>query len=251
MIKEAAIPGKSLRIHAAIARDLGQAIVSGHYAPGHIFEGEIEASERLKVSRSAYREAIKILAAKGLLVSKPKLGTRVSPRHEWHLLDPDVLAWICDDKPDPDLLDSLFELRMMVEPAAAAAAAERRSKVDLKGMSDALNLMRTHTLNSAIGKSADQDFHATLLKATHNPFVISFTNGVTAAVNSLTELKQRSGPLTRDPVPDHEKVYDAIAARNPEKARKKMLELINLAQEDTRARMRSASPKRPRTRRSA
>lgn len=242
---------ESLRLHATIARDFGRAIVSGQYPPGHIFDGEIEASQQLDVSRSAYREAIKILSAKGLLSSKPKLGTSVSPRHEWHLLDPDVLEWICDGDPDIDLLNSLFELRMMVEPAAAADAAERRTKSDLEDMSDALELMRQHTLNSTTGRAADKQFHAALLKATRNPFVISLTSGVTAAVESVTKLKQRPGPLTRDPIPDHENVYKAIVAKDPAKARRKMSELIRLAQEDTVVRLRRPAKKRSRVRKSA
>ena len=91
---------KKLRLHGSIARDLGVQIVSGHYEPGHVLDGEIEASERLEVSRTAYREAMRILAAKGLVESRPKVGTRVSPQARWHLLDPDVLSWIFAGEPD-------------------------------------------------------------------------------------------------------------------------------------------------------
>ncbi len=119
----------ALRLHGTIARDIGVRIVSGKIAPGRVLEGEIEASERLKVSRTAYREAVRILAAKGLIESRPKLGTRVSEPHCWHLLDPDVISWIFTGTPDERLLRALFELRTIVEPAAAAlAAAEAQSR---------------------------------------------------------------------------------------------------------------------------
>src|SRR4051812_22408470 len=85
---------KSIRLHGTIARDLGVRIVSGRSRPGDLLDNEIQASERLKVSRTAYREAIRILNAKGLVHSRPKVGTRVSEPESWHLLDPDVLAWI-------------------------------------------------------------------------------------------------------------------------------------------------------------
>lgn len=224
---------KTLRIHGAIARDLGLAIVSGKHRPGHVLEGEVEASERLRISRTAYREAMRILSAKGLVHSRPRVGTRVSPVEDWHLLDPDVLSWAFSAEPEPEVLHGLFELRSIVEPAAAALAATRRSQKHLEVMRAALDGMARHSLDTEAGREADQDFHAALLRATNNPFIISLTNGVTAAVDALTEFKIRIAPLKRSPVPDHLRVYDAIAAKDPEGARDAMNELIRLAIMDT------------------
>ena len=227
-------PGrKPLRLHGTIARDLGVMIVSGRYRPGHVLDGEVEASEQRKVSRTAYREALRILAAKGLVNSRPRVGTRVSALDQWHLLDPDVLSWAFSGEPEPDVLHGLFELRAIVEPAAAALAAARRTQKHLDAMRHALDAMARHTLNVEAGRVADKDFHAALLHATHNPFIVSLTNGVTAAVNALTEFKQRIAPLKRDPAPDHWRVYDAIAAKNADGARAAMSELIRLAIMDT------------------
>lgn len=150
---------KSLRLHGTIARDLGVLIVSGRYKPGDILNGEIDASDRLQVSRTAYREAVRILSAKGLVESRPKVGTRVSPQARWHMLDPDVLSWIFEFEPDDTLLSNLFELRKIVEPEAAALAAMRRSDAELQDMEKALEGMATHTLASEAGRLADQDFH--------------------------------------------------------------------------------------------
>src|SRR6266542_3023286 len=122
---------KSLRLHGMVARDLGVRIVSGVYLPGDLLDGEIDASGYLKISRTAYREAIRILAAKGLVEVRPKVGTRVTPRDHWHLLDPDVLSWMFEHEPDERLLESLFELRKVVEPEAAALAATRRTQAHL------------------------------------------------------------------------------------------------------------------------
>jgi DNA-binding FadR family transcriptional regulator len=227
-------PGrKPLRLHGSIARDIGVLIVSGRYRPGHILDGEVEASERRKVSRTAYREAVRILAAKGLVHSRPRVGTRVSALEQWHLLDPDVLAWAFSGEPEPEVLHGLFELRTIVEPAAAALAAARRNQQHLDAMRRALDGMTQHTLNVEEGRIADKEFHAALLLATNNPFIVSLTNGVTAAVNALTEFKQRIAPLKRDPAPDHWRVYDAIAAKDAEGARAAMTELIRLAIMDT------------------
>ena len=99
----------------------------------------------------AYREAVRILAAKGLVEAKPKVGTRVTRRADWHLLDPDVLDWAFDTEPDLVLLDSLFELRDVVDSAAAGLAAKRRSSlVDLQSMRDALSGMAAHTLATEV-----------------------------------------------------------------------------------------------------
>jgi DNA-binding FadR family transcriptional regulator len=224
---------KSLRLHGTIARDLGVLIVSGRYRAGHILDGEVEASEQRKVSRTAYREALRILAAKGLVHSRPRVGTRVSPLENWHLLDPDVLSWAFSGEPEPEVLHGLFELRTIVEPAAAALAATRRNQKHLDSMRRALDAMTLHTLNVEEGRIADKEFHAALLRATANPFIVSLTNGVTAAVNALTEFKQRIAPLKRDPAPDHWRVYDAIAAKDADAARVAMTELIRLAIMDT------------------
>lgn len=224
---------KALRLHGSIARDLGVAIVSGRYRPGHVLAGEVEASEELHVSRTAYREAVRILAAKGLVHSRPRIGTRVSPPEQWHLLDPDVLSWVFSGDPAPEVLHGLFELRRIIEPAAAALAATRRSQKQLETMRRALDDMSAHTLNVEAGRIADKEFHGALLRATGNPFIVSLTNGVTSAVQALTEFKMRGATLKRDPGPDHWRVYDAIAAKDAEGARAAMTELIRLAIMDT------------------
>jgi DNA-binding FadR family transcriptional regulator len=224
---------RSLRIHGTIARQLGIAIISGRYAPGDILEGEVVSSEQFSVSRTAYREALRILAAKGLIDARPKIGTRINPRSRWNFLDTDVLEWIFDTEPDAHTLNALFELRDLVEPAAAALAASRRTAAQLAAMRVALEAMRVHTLASAAGQDADLAFHATLLQATHNPFLVSLATSVGAAIHITTVFKQRHQPLRRNPMPDHDRVYEAIAKKEPARARAAMRGLIRLARIDT------------------
>jgi len=235
-------PGDHLRVHGTIAREIGMSIVSGRLRPGHVLDGEIEASSRRLVSRTAYREAMRILSAKGLIHSRPRTGTRVSEISGWHLLDPDVLAWLFSGVPRPEVIHGLFELRTIVEPAAAALAATRRNQEHLADMRSALEAMKLHTLHKVEGRDADKAFHAALLAATANPFVISLTNGVTAAVNALTEFKQRLAKIERDPVPDHLRVYDAIAAKDTNAAREAMVKLIRLAVLDMPVKQRPRPP---------
>ena len=230
---EAAARRKALRLHGAIARDMGVQIVSGRFRPGRILDGEIDASDRLAVSRTAYREAVRILAAKGLVESRPKVGTRVSLPERWHLLDPDVLSWIFEREPDDRLVNGLFELRHIVEPQAAALAALRRTEADLADIARALEGMKDHSLAIEAGRLADQDFHAALLRASGNAFVASLISGITAAVTWTTIFKQRHNQLARDPVPDHVRVYEAVRAGNPAAAQRAMTALLDLALLDT------------------
>jgi DNA-binding FadR family transcriptional regulator len=217
------------RSYGAIAREIGMSIVSGRLPPGQLMEREVEASARRKVSRSAYREALKVLGAKGLLHSRPRAGTRVAETSEWQLLDPDVVGWLFSDSPRPEILHYLFELRAIIEPAAAALAAKRRLAAHLERMERALDDMRRHTLHRPEGRLADREFHAALLAATANPHLISLTNGVTAAVDGLTLFKLALIRVERDPVPDHIRVFKAVANKDANSARKAMEKLIRLA----------------------
>lgn len=225
-------PGRRLR--GAIARKLGVAIVSGHYPPGATLSGEVAFSEALNVSRSAYREAVQVLTAKGLVESRTKAGTRVLPRHRWHLLDPDVLAWAFAGEPDAQFVRDLFELRAIVEPAAAGLAAARRDSDDLRSLKASLALMRRHTLATTAGRAADRDFHHAVLVATRNDALQALGAGIGAAVNWTTHFKQRARALPRNPMPDHVRVYDAIAAGDATAATEAMRVLVTLALEDTR-----------------
>lgn len=232
--------GPGRRLHGAIAHRLGTDILSGKYMPGDILPGEVVFAEELKVSRSAYREAIQVLTAKGLVASRPKAGTRVLPRDRWNLLDPEVLGWAFAGEPDVDFVRSLFELRAIVEPAAARLAAKRRDKADLKAMKDALAAMRQHTLTTEAGRAADRDFHSAILHATRNDALMVLSASMGAAVNWTTQFKQRSRALPRNPIPDHARVYDAIAAGDGQAAAEAMNVLVELALEDTRSAMQTA-----------
>ncbi|MCJ2048605.1 FadR/GntR family transcriptional regulator [Methylobacterium sp. J-070] len=226
------------RIHGSVARDLGIAILGGRYAPGDVLPGEIEFSEQLKVSRTAYREAIRILSAKGLVESRPRTGTRVSQRSRWNLLDPDILAWAFQAEPSEAFIRDLFELRMIVEPAAAALAAERRSGLDIARMGHALEEMGRHGLATEAGRAADQAFHNAILEAARNGPLMALSSSIAAAVTWTTIFKHRRKGLPRDAMPDHRLLYEAIVAGEPEAARQTMTELIRFALADTEMAMR-------------
>ena len=203
--------------------------MSGEHKPGDILNNEIDSSEQFSVSRSAYREAIRILAAKGLVESRPKTGTRVSAKTRWNLLDPEVLAWVFESEPTDEFLKGLFELRAIVEPAAAALAAGRRNDDQLERMREALITMQRAGLATEEGQAADREFHDLILEATGNTTLGALSSSIGAAVRWSTIYKQRARDLPRDPMPEHWKVFDAIAAGRPDVARTAMEKLIGLA----------------------
>jgi DNA-binding FadR family transcriptional regulator len=225
-----------LRLHGTIARRLGIAILAGEYNPGDRLDTESAASEQLAVSPTTYREAMRILVAKGLVDARPRVGTRINARTKWRLLDVDVLEWMFETEPDVALLNSLFELRNLVESAAAGLAATRRSNEHLEAMRASLGTMAVHTLATARGRQADLEFHATLLDATGNPYIISLSRGVIAAISTTNLFKQRRRHVWRDPIPDHVRVFAAIEDRDSARAQKAMSDLIELARTDLSAR---------------
>ncbi len=221
------------RLHGALARRLGIDILRGTHAPGAVLPNEIESSSSLAISRSAYREAIRILAAKGMVESRPKTGTRVTERARWNLLDPEVLGWMFETEPSPTFIKALFELRLITEPAAAELAAQRRDDEDVEAMRAALSVMKAETLATEAGRRADVAFHHALIQATHNEALASLSSSIEAAVSWTTRFKTVHKVELHDPIPNHERVFEAIARGDASAARWCMESLIRMAHEDT------------------
>jgi DNA-binding FadR family transcriptional regulator len=219
------------RIHNGLARDLGLAIVSGRYLPGESIPGEIAASQEAKVSRHVYREALRVLASKGLLESRQKAGTLVTPRERWNLLDPEVIEWILADGAQSQFRDLLFELRMIIEPAAAAFAAARRSDAELATIQEALLDMRAAEPDSPEGEQADERFHEAILAAGRNEIVARLATIVAASVSFVSEYK-RTRHVERDSWPDHKELFEAISVGDATEAHGAMARLISHARSD-------------------
>ncbi|KQM66277.1 MULTISPECIES: FadR/GntR family transcriptional regulator [unclassified Sphingomonas] len=219
--------------NVALARRIGVAIVTGKHEPGSGLPGEIDLAESFNVSRSVIRESLRMLAAKGLVESRPKAGTRVRERQAWNLLDPELLGWMFEGEPPPlAFVRSLFQLRMIVEPAAAELAAVSRSPRQLTRMGHALEEMARLGLDSEAGRAADQSFHATILEATGNELLVSLSASIAAAVRWTTFFKYRAG-APRDPVGEHQALFEAIARGDGAGARTATETLVELARQDT------------------
>ena len=221
--------------HVMLSKALGVAIVTGERLPGTLLPSEVELAEQRGVSRSVVREALRMLAAKGLLESRPKAGTRVRDRQHWNLLDPDLLAWMFEGAPPLGFVRNLFALRLIVEPAAAALAAEKRSARQLSRLGHALERMAHAGLATSDGQEADQQFHTLILEATGNEVLLSLAGTISSAVRWTTLFKYRASRQPRDPVPAHRVLFEAIADANPDAAHAATAALIRQALADTEA----------------
>lgn len=216
-----------------VARTLGIAIATGHRAPGEVLPTEVELATEFGLSRSVIREALRTLAAKGLIESRPKAGTRVRARGAWQLLDPELLGWMFEGAPPLGFVRSLFELRMIIEPAAAEIAAGKRTSAHVAGLEKALLTMSKHGLATAEGQAGDQEFHRILLEGTANELLVTLSAGIMAAVRWTTIFKYRTTRHPRDPITQHRILFEAIGRSDGAGAREATAKLIRQAQRDT------------------
>jgi DNA-binding FadR family transcriptional regulator len=208
-----------------VAGMIGRRIVSGQHKPGDTLPTEPRIQAEFGVSRTAVREAIRLLSAKGLTVSRPKIGTRVRPMAEWNMLDPDVLRWQLDQNPSEDFIHALFEMREIIEPAAAERAAERATLEELDRMGVAMEGIQNEVRASPEQIKADLDFHMAILEASRNPMLRSVGAMIESALSITFSLGWRT-VMAEDAVLQHRAVYDAIRQRQGEQAFLAMRKLL-------------------------
>lgn len=199
-------------LHGETVEKIGVRIISGRYEPGHHLHAE-DLEREFGVSKTVVREALKVLAAKGLIDSRPKRGTIVRARSAWSLLDPDLLAWRGQGEPDPAFLTDLAEVRSIVEPEGARLAAERRDSDDLRALNDALEAMVDAGTDSRAVIEADLAFHRALLSAAHNELLTRMEVVIEAGLRVRDQLVH-SGESWPDSIPDHRAIAEAVAARD-------------------------------------
>jgi DNA-binding FadR family transcriptional regulator len=188
----------------------------------------------MSVSRPALREALKLLAGKGLVESSPRRGTIVRPSLAWNRLDEDVLLWQMGEEPDAAFMRDLYELRRMIEPEAAAFAAKRATLARLADIERALALMEGAEPNSPVSVEADVDFHVSILIASGNEFLASFGPAIRASLTMAISLQRVSCHVTAHFVPDHRAIAEAIQRRDHDGARAASLKLLAQAEIDSK-----------------
>ena len=217
------------RVHAQLLRDLAARIVGGEWKPGDILPNEAELCATHGISRGALREAVRVLAAKGLVESRSRTGTQVRARESWNLLDPDVLAWSLAGPLDPHFARSLAEARVIIEPGAArraSAAQLARIEAAYEGMA------RSLPDDVEACTAADVAFHAGVLEASGNVVLGSLTATISAALTSLFRLSTSIMRSQERTLGAHRQVLECIRMRDAEGARAAMLRLLDVSADD-------------------
>lgn len=224
------------RLYEDVVNEIGLRIVGGVYAIGEILPSEEALVEELGVSRTVIREAVKVLTEKGMLQPRPKLGTVVHPRQHWKLLDEDVLNWELQTGQQEALLHKVTEARRIIEPEAAALAAERSTSEQLRRMQEAFDGMAyaaEHFENHADDYiQYDMVFHTVILEACGNELLGQMANMMRRALIASREVTTRIPGKAAAAIPAHRAVLQAIQQRNPQAAYDTMRNLIDLAKAD-------------------
>jgi len=230
-----------------IVQALGVAIVSGVYTSENPFPIEADLCKQYGASRSVLREAVKMLTAKGLLGARPRQGTWVQPEENWNLLDPDVLRWMLERKITFSLLREYAQVRLAVEPKAAAEAARVATPEAKQAITAAIAAMAEADRDESDPLPADIAFHVAILKASGNRFFTQLSGVTETALRFSIRMQDRYKGVRRASVPDHKKIADAILSGDcatAESATRELIEealaLINKADTETRS-----GPRRP------
>jgi GntR family transcriptional regulator, galactonate operon transcriptional repressor len=229
-------------VHGQTVREVARRILGGEYPEGATID-VVSLERDLDVSRTALREALKVLAAKGLVDARQKRGTFVRSRSDWNLLDADIIRWQFAERSDDGFLDNLHEVRRIVEPAGARLAAQRRTEDDLTTLEAALGTMAAADGHPAEAVDADLAFHRALLASTHNELLVRMEVLLETGLASRDRLVHGADPHD-DPVPSHRAVLDAIRDQDPDAAEAAVHALLDKSLADlqkTRRRARRGS----------
>jgi DNA-binding FadR family transcriptional regulator len=220
-------------IRGRVTSELAMRILAGRYPQGSLLPTEAELGAEFGVSRTALREATRTLAAKGLIETRQRAGTRVRPSEYWNRLDTDILTWMGAIDPDLDFVKGLTEARQIIEPAAAALAAQRASARDVALIEDAYEAMCEADLSDLDACArADVRFHVGILRASRNPVLANLGNVIGAALLNAFRLTTSASLNYQRTLAAHGEVLEAIRMRRADEARQRMQSLLDIATED-------------------
>lgn len=194
-----------------LAEKLGQQILAGDYQAGSILPGEMELGEQFGVSRTAVREAVKMLAAKGMLLPRPRIGTRVMPQSQWNFLDQDLLTWWMTKENFDQVMQHFLILRTSLEPQACSLAAANASTQQTARLAELMAEMRA--LHVQFDREhwiqVDTQFHQLIYEASGNPFLTSFANLFSSVYQSYFRAITGNEVIK---LQNHQVIVDAILA---------------------------------------
>lgn len=210
------VPSRSQ--HALIVQQLGLKIVSGEIPENEKLPSEAELCEEYQVSRPVFREAIRVLNAKGLTYSRPRIGTVVRPKEEWYLLDPDVLFWLIQTTPENEFFKTLSTVRRVLEPELAYIAASTATEDDIQNIKNAYEGMEK-AKNVEEFMQPDIQFHLAIAKATHNDLLAYMSKMLVLPLQQSIKVTSLRPNLQGHSLPRHKAILTAIENKDPLSAR--------------------------------
>lgn len=245
MTSRTAAPAR-VTFHQQVVEQLGRDICSGRFRPGQLLPPENELCERFGYSRIVIREAIKSLVAKGMLEVSRRIGTLVREPFRWNLFDPDVIAWRARSLvPDTTLARDLLELRRTVEPAAVRLAAQRANEAERRALRAAYMALVRAVAGKGDFVEADTAFHAIILAACGNQFLLQMQEAMSAMLRAEFEIVARKPGGPADALSLHEAVCVAIEQADPDAAERAAFALIDRAEADFREQLPAHARSRP------
>lgn len=229
--KSLGVGGASLRgLHGQVVERVGSAIGSGDIPVGAQLVPEMIAAETAS-SRAVVREALRVLESKGLVVARPRIGTRVRQVGDWDLLDPDVIRWRSTGTESAKQLQELLDIRGAIEPLAARHAARSTSERHIQQLRDAVGAMGVAVASSDWDgfTEADVTFHRELLAAGGNRIVSQLADPIEAALRVRHSLKLIPHELSDGVVASHRAIIDAIEAGDPVRSELASRRIVDVA----------------------
>jgi DNA-binding FadR family transcriptional regulator len=223
-------PGRK-SMHPQIVRDLGISILRGELRPGDRLPSEAMLCEAYEVSRPVLREATRVLAAKGLIISRQKAGASVRPARDWHLLDPDVLYWMIQSKPPREFVQTLMTVRRIFEPAAASLAATCASDDMLEAITEAYGEMEAAKTPEEL-LEPDLAFHRLIAEATGNELMAYIGNMLSLALRESIKLSSRLANTRELSLPRHKAILRALMKHDGPAAHRAALAHLEETAED-------------------
>ena len=218
-------PIRPKKISEEIVNQIKELIVKGDLKPGDRIPSERELAASLDVSRPSVREALMGLEAMGFLESRQGGGTYVRSLADPAMADP--LTSLIGEKA-PQMLYALVEVRMGLETWSAYLAAKRATDEQIARLKELYAIMEKQAATGGWDAEVDAKFHVAITEATHNTLQVHVLNTIyslfhTTIMVALSEFYSREGYVDTL-LAQHKAIIDAIAERNPEKARNMMEE---------------------------
>jgi len=211
------------KLYQYVVEEIGHQIMQGHYGIGDVLPTEDRLSEEMQVSRGVLREAIQVLAQKGLVQTRPRVGSQVLPRKNWNLFDPDVLVWRLQIEDKTTFLKDVTEVRRLIESEAAKQAARRATAIEISEIKSILNQLKEMLNDQTTYKydaylALDIRFHTMILEASHNDLLAQIGRTIRDAVHQARQIDTSDVVVQKESWPYHAAIAEHIEKKNPEAA---------------------------------